>query len=271
MTNVDLGPLLSAARDRGVELPEDYVAFMGAGRDAELASRAPRLWPVAEIAAATEDGPLRFADGRPGTTYAFDGSGEIVELRGDEAIPHGRTLAEFLGSIALDPSMAERFHAAAFEPVELEGETLQFNHSLGIVEGETVLVAWLSQAAKRPQGLTLRLRVPGVTGAKGRGGTLVYKGEEGATVRIWADKDQRPEVRCSELRDGGMLTITNAWEGPGGRVDEGLNNCAIRVEEADGGVILHCSDGVGAWPTLDDLVARVEIAEGRRGEPLDAP
>ena len=161
--------------------------------------------------------------------------------------------------------MMERFAASSFEPVEFEGATVHAMYWAAVTTGDIVEIEWLSAASPRPQGVTLRLRKPGVTGKKGVGGTLSWEGHHGAAIRIWMDKSgPSTEVACSDVRDGAKLRVTNVWEAPNGRVDEYLNNYGITIDVVDDDTaVLHCSDGHGTRPSFDDQVVKVSIR--RRG------
>jgi hypothetical protein len=104
----------AAAGAHGVELPGDYVEFMGESDGAlgDVGEEYLELWPVQEIleTAVGEtpyEGVLLFAGNGANAIYGFDAQreGEIVEgdwigLRRDQLISHGRTLKEFLQSLA---------------------------------------------------------------------------------------------------------------------------------------------------------------------------
>jgi len=99
----------------GVRLPDDYLTFMASsdGGDGDIGQAWIELWPVARVQAELESTPphhegiVLFAGDGANTVYGFDRfrDGEIVEgdwigLNRDELITHGRTLADFLRSVA---------------------------------------------------------------------------------------------------------------------------------------------------------------------------
>jgi hypothetical protein len=111
----DVSGLLEIAAARGVELPPDYVEFMAQsdGGDGDVGSSWLELWSLDEIKESAEapearyEGVLLFAGDGGNTVYGFDGhrENEIVEgdwigLRRDELIGRGRTLSDFLQSLA---------------------------------------------------------------------------------------------------------------------------------------------------------------------------
>jgi hypothetical protein len=110
----DVEAVRAAAGAHGVELPGDYLEFMGESDGAlgDVGEEYLELWPLQEIleTAVGEtpyEGVLLFAGNGANAIYGFDAQreGEIVEgdwigLRRDQLISHGRTLKEFLQSLA---------------------------------------------------------------------------------------------------------------------------------------------------------------------------
>jgi hypothetical protein len=108
--------LRSLAAAFGVELPADYLEFMGEtdGADGSVGERYLDLWPVAAVLSTAASEPryedvLLFAGDGANTIFGFDAQrgGEIVEgdwigLNRDELIRHGRSLAELLENLAAE-------------------------------------------------------------------------------------------------------------------------------------------------------------------------
>jgi hypothetical protein len=98
----------------GIVLADDYIAFMESsdGGEGDVGNRWVEIWPVARVLEQLEsaphyDGVVLFAGDGANTVFGFDRfrDGEVVEgdwigLNRDELIPHGRTLTEFLRSLA---------------------------------------------------------------------------------------------------------------------------------------------------------------------------
>ena len=162
-------------------------------------------------------------------------------------------------------SMMERFTESGFEPVEVDGEFVHPMYRLQIQQGDRIRIEWVSAASPRVQGLSLRLRLPGVAGRRGEGGVLRVEGADAPTIILWMDT--APPVvtaECVDLKPGAELQISNRWRLPDGREDEWLNNFGIKIETLNGsGAILRCSDGYGDDLSFEDLVVRVEL--DRRG------
>lgn len=109
----DKAALDSLSADTGLNLPEDYLAFMATsdGGEGDVGEAWIELWPVAQIREALRvapwyEGVVLFAGNGANTVYGFDHfrdceivEGDWIGLNRDELIPHGRTFAEFLQSI----------------------------------------------------------------------------------------------------------------------------------------------------------------------------
>jgi hypothetical protein len=158
-------------------------------------------------------------------------------------------------------SMMERFAQVGFEPVEVNGKVVHPIYRASVEQGDRIRITWLSAHAPRVQGLSLRLRLPGVTGRRGEGGLLRVGRVEAPTIVLWMDTAPPVvEAECAQLKHGAELQISNRWRLADGREDEWLNNFGIDVEPLNvSGAILHCSDGYGDDLTFDDLVVRVEV------------
>ena len=166
-----------------------------------------------------------------------------------------------------NPSLMTRFVESGFKPVEFDGELVHPMYRADLREGNVVRVTWISAGSPRVQGLALRLRKPGVTGAKGRGGLLRVEASEAPTIYLWMDTAPPVvDATCVRLAVGGEFQVTNRWRLPDGSEDEGLNNFGIKVErESDDSAVLHCSDGYGAEPSFTDLVVRIEVVSSPSG------
>ncbi len=106
--------LMAHAAKVGVELPEDYLAFMAEsdGGSGEVGAGWVEVWDSFDVGwhASSDNQPyddvLLFAGNGANTIYGFDArTGGIVEgdwigLSRDEVIPRGRTFTEFLLVIA---------------------------------------------------------------------------------------------------------------------------------------------------------------------------
>ena len=157
-------------------------------------------------------------------------------------------------------SLMDRFAASGFKPIEVDGSVVHPMYRTQVREGDTVRVTWLDAQSPRPQGLTLRLRVPGRTGRRGEGGLLRVESVDAPTIVLWTESAPPVvEAECVTLQPGAELQVSNRWRLPDGREDEWLNNYGMKIEAAEGdAVVLHCSDGYGA-PAFDDLTVRVDV------------
>ena len=164
----------------------------------------------------------------------------------------------------IDPTMMNRFAAADFGPVEVDGQLVHPMYRSDISEGDVVRIEWISAASPRMQGLTLRLRLPDVRGSRGYGGLLAVEQDEAPAIGLWMDSAPPVvEARCVQLTPGAELRISTTWRMPDGREDEWFLNYGMKIEELeDGAVVLHCSDGIGDELTFDDQVARIAIRDG---------
>jgi hypothetical protein len=153
-----------------------------------------------------------------------------------------------------------RFRASGFGPVRIGDLYVHPMFRAYVNPGDVFRVTWLSAASSPTQGITLRMRMPGVARRRGEGGLLRSGGVESSAIVLWADKE-RPydDVECASRRDGAELWISNRWRGQDGVVHEWLENFGMVVEDlAESGVLLRCSDGDGA-PDFTALVVRIEL------------
>lgn len=154
-----------------------------------------------------------------------------------------------------------RFATNRFEPVDVDGVTVHPMFSSEIAAGELVRVTWVAATSPRVQGLGVRLRLPNTPGARGRGGLLRVHGEEAPTMLLWMDTAPAVvDVACVKVEPGAQLQVSNRWRSDDGTEDEWLNNYGLIIETLDSRThILHCSDGHGSDPSVDDLTVRIEI------------
>jgi len=153
----------------------------------------------------------------------------------------------------------DRFTATNFAPVEYDGLLVHPMLRLKVAVQDRLQLQWVSAHSPRVQGLSLRLRRPGVPGAKGRGGLLRADDAEVPTIVLWMDTAPvSVEVRCVQVTDGAELQVSNRWRMDDGTEHEWLNNFGIVIESrGPTSYLLRCSDGYGA-PSFEDLIVRVE-------------
>ena len=165
------------------------------------------------------------------------------------------------GVLLMTTSMMSRFADSEFEPVEVQGQLVHPMLRLKPAPGDRLEVSWLSASSPRVQGLGIRLRLPGVAGARGFGGAMKVGEVESPAIMLWMDS--APEtvvVECNEVSEDAELQISNRWRLDDGSEDEWLNNYGILIDEvAPGTYVLRCSDGYGDAPTFDDLVVRIKL------------
>jgi hypothetical protein len=168
-------------------------------------------------------------------------------------------------------SMMERFRESGFEPVEVRGELVHPMYRVAIAEGDRIRITWMRAESARVQGLSLRLRLPGITGRRGEGGLLRVEDVEAPTIVLWMSTAPAVvDVQCVALKPGAELQISNRWRLADGREDEWLNNFGMRVEpRGRSSAVLHCSDGFGNDLTFNDLVVRVEVVTSSDGDVVD--
>jgi hypothetical protein len=137
------------------------------------------------------------------------------------------------------------------EPIQFEGRTLWSAHWADVARDQQVVVSFERFTDKPVQGLM-------VAGRK-RSLQLEVAGRRADQFVLWTDTAPREvSVRVVKAAPGDQLGFWNVWR------DEkhdslmyGLNAAAIHVSrEADGSVLLNCSDG---WrgPDFEDLVVRL--------------
>lgn len=138
------------------------------------------------------------------------------------------------------------------QPISYGGRTLRQSWGVPVTLGDTVLIRFERFVAKPVQGI-------GIAGL-GKGTRLMLAAEEGKDFVLWTDTAPREVVvAIRKATPGSVVRIWNVWRDVKyGTTLYGLNAAAIDVHEnADGSVLLQCSDGWGG-PDFNDLVVRVE-------------
>ncbi len=126
-----------------------------------------------------------------------------------------------------------------------------------LLTGTLLEVSFERAEAEVPQALVLEVD-------KGR---LAWdeQGEEGRSLRLWADRHPTAVLRLTGRFSRATLTATHVWldsdELDGDVVRPGS---AIRADEQPDGALLHCR-GSRPGATFDDLVVRVDVHAGTRG------
>lgn len=146
-----------------------------------------------------------------------------------------------------EPTLADLFAEGETNVLEWEGGVVH-----GLFELDTVpdrLTVELLRAKEAPaQGLHVSMT----------GGALEVNGVRAADVVLW--HDTAPPVVQIDVRPRGRtqkLQVWNVWRGPHDATMAWLGNAAMQVERTNpDGVLLRCSDGIGA-PAFDDLEVRV--------------
>ncbi len=146
--------------------------------------------------------------------------------------------------------LADQFAAAQSRTIEWNGLLVHSMYeSEGLTEPHTLQIDVLSVVSAPRQALMLEVS----------GGVLGFPGELLAGGKLWVDtspKSTRVLVKPKGNR-GARLRIWNAWDA-GGVTQFWIGNAGILIENAVGGVTLHCSDGNGEV-TFDDLVVRITL------------
>lgn len=168
----------------------------------------------------------------------------------------------------MSPSTMELFAANGFKPLDLDGRRVYPMFRTDVEVEDRVRITWLSANPERVQGLTIRLRLPGVPGRRGQGGLLRAGVAESPSIVLWMDTAPPVvDIDCIKVKAGAELQISNRWRLADGREDEWLNNFGMLIDAIDSrSFTLRCNDGYGNDLTFDDLVTKITI-ERRKPRP----
>jgi hypothetical protein len=164
----------------------------------------------------------------------------------------------------MDRSLMQRFLDSGFEPIAVDDMLVHPLFRTNMHPRDVVRVTWVSAVSPRVQGVTLRLRLPGVSGRRGEGGVLRVSDAEAPAIILWMDTaPSAVDVECVKRRDSAELQVSNRWRLENGQEHEWLNNFGMIIEPLQGeAFLLRCSDGYGSSPSFDDLVVRIDMKRG---------
>lgn len=154
-------------------------------------------------------------------------------------------------------TLQEEFLQNRGEPIQFNGQHLFWTYWLPVAHGDTIEVSFVRFTPRPVQGIGLeaekcKLRIGGSTSKK---------------FGIWTDTAPRSfEIAISQAKPGARIGIFNQWRDEvHGTTMYRLNNAAIDVRpQADGSVLLMCSDGRGE-PEFNDLVVRIRHQTDQAG------
>jgi hypothetical protein len=151
----------------------------------------------------------------------------------------------------MNKTLAELFMEAAGPTVEYKGLTVHgavFRH---VNKPGRFIVRFMKAISTPVQALRINLS----------SGKLVIEGTESDKMILRLDTSpDTVEIRYKPPRQGGRITIYNAWINEEGGVDAWLTHAGMIVDETGNKMILRCSDGRGE-PTFDDLIVEIEFLE----------
>ena len=144
------------------------------------------------------------------------------------------------------------FAADTVGPVSHNGRELWLSYRIPVGTGDRIHLLFERFSSRPRQGMQLMMA--------NRRHQLAIAGHEGRQFVLWADTAPRHvEVEITKAGRGGTLVLMNAWQDEKyGTMLYGLNWAAMDVSaEADGTLLIDCSDGYGLEPSFGDLVVRV--------------
>lgn len=147
------------------------------------------------------------------------------------------------------PEFRERFIESKGQPIEHEGREVHVSVRVSVHSGDSVSLTFKHATPTPLQGLRIIAK----------NCVLESLGEEGKQFVIWRDTaPDRSEYQIQKAKSGAEVVLMNVWRDEMyGSTMHGLNNAGIqRTLEADGSMVLKCSDGWGP-PQFDDLVVLV--------------
>ncbi len=144
-------------------------------------------------------------------------------------------------------TLAELFEESGSDTVNHRGRIVKAIVRIPVCDGAAVTVRRTHAAPERPQGLKLAVNT----------GVLDVNGARAPAVVLWSTTSP-PEI-VLHVRGAGARTIEvwNCWS-MGGVDSAWIGNAGIVTKTTPNGLILRCSDGIGA-PDFCDLEAEIEV------------
>jgi hypothetical protein len=144
------------------------------------------------------------------------------------------------------PDFRDRFIESKGQPIEYDGREVHISVRIPVRNGDALTLAFLQATPKPVQGLRIIAK----------NCQLESLGKLGKQFVIWRDTaPDRSEYFIRKAKTGAEVVLMNVWRDEKyGSTMHGLNNAGMqRSLEADGSVVLRCSDGWGP-PQFDDLI-----------------
>lgn len=149
--------------------------------------------------------------------------------------------------------LSEHFRESRGAPIEVDGNVVHMMHEVAPIEGRTDLRIQLQASSTRLQAARL----------KARGGRLRVNDELLEDVVLWSDTAPATVMVTlvpDDDRRPMSLRVWNAWRDAAGAMQAWIGDAGLIVEkEADGVIVLRCSDGYDA-ADFDDLEIKLEFA-----------
>jgi hypothetical protein len=154
-------------------------------------------------------------------------------------------------------SLSELFQASGGKPIQWEDQLVHMMFEFADLDaGKELRIDFSQPNPARPEALRL----------KSRGGSLELNGKLLDDVVLWSDSAPHSVFAGLHPKRAGQpmsVRVWNAWRDELGTMQAWIGNSGMLIEELrDHVTMLRCSDGFDD-PSFDDLVARVEVVNGR--------
>lgn len=153
-------------------------------------------------------------------------------------------------------TLADHFAETRGAAIQYLGRQLHKSLELAVRTGDSLELRFVRSTESPVQGVGLKCKHCRV----GIAGTAA------ANVALW--RDTAPDcvtVNVLNAKNAAQVVLFNQWrDEKHGSTMYHLNNAAIEIlKQADGSLLLRCSDGWGA-PNFEDLVLEVRVSEARQ-------
>ena len=144
-------------------------------------------------------------------------------------------------------TLSDQFVEASSDTIRHHGRVVKALVRIPVTDGATVTVRRRQVGSARPQGLKLALNT----------GVLAVNGIEGRSIVLWSTTS--PEEVSLTVHGSGATTLDvwNCWS-MGGVDTSWIGNAGIVTKTTSSGMILRCSDGIGA-ADFADLEAEISV------------
>jgi len=153
------------------------------------------------------------------------------------------------------------FQQAAGEPVLYRGERIHLAYKIPVCHSGRLLVTIESTASPRLQGVAIQEDVIGIEERRKR--TIVYEHYSVPPERRHCERSRLPfSFEFEQKGTSGELLLFNVALREDGGYDYWTGGCALKVEQLEHGLRLHCNDPQRN-DDFTDLVFRVECLPPR--------